>query len=221
MNVSEAIAARRSVRAFLDKEPPAAVIRQVIESAQRAPSGGNLQPWHAIVVRGEPLARLKKRMETRVVEEPEAPEYDIYPPSLVEPYRSRRFQVGEALYASIGVAREEKMKRLQQFARNYQFFNAPVALFLHTPRFMGPPQWADMGMWLQTVMLLLVEEGLDSCPQEAWSAFPKTVREFVPIPEDHMLFCGLAIGYRDKAAPINNFDVARAPTAEAVQWLGF
>jgi nitroreductase len=213
MKVSEAVETRQSVRGFLDTPVAPDVIRRVVERAARAPSGGNLQPWHIDVVAGARLAELKALMAKRVVEAPagEPTEYDIYPKTLPSPYRDYRFEVGEALYGALGIPREEKARRLMWFARNFQFFGAPLALFCSVARTMGPPQWSDLGMYLQTVMLLLREEGLDSCPQECWAIYPKTIGEFLNLPPERMLFCGMAIGYRDPDDPANGFRAARAP----------
>jgi nitroreductase len=216
MKVSEAIASRRSVRGFLDKPVDAAVIRRVVEAAARAPSGGNLQPWHIDVVSGAKLAELKTIMRTRLAEAPggEPTEYDIYPKVLPSPYKDYRFAVGEELYRALGIPREDKMQRLMWFARNFQFFGAPVALFCSVAKTMGPPQWSDLGMYLQSLMLLLREEGLDSCPQECWAIYPETIRKFIGIPEDRMLFTGMAIGFADPADKANAARASRAPLAE-------
>lgn len=221
MDVSTAVATRRSIRRFADREVDMALLRGVLEKAAAAPSGGNLQPWHATVLSGSSLASLKKAMQAALAAPPgsEAPEYRIYPENLPDPWRDRRTANGEALYAALGVAREDRMGRFAQLARNFVFFDAPVGLFVHMPRLMGPPQWADLGIWLQTVMLLLVEAGLGSCPQEAWSAYPETVKRVTGIPGDHLLFCGLAIGWPDEAAPVNSFPNARAPLADTVRFL--
>lgn len=223
MTVSEAVASRRSIRAFLDKPVDPAILRSVLERAQRAPSGGNVQPWNAVVLAGEPLLRLQAMIAEALPHgrAGHSTEYDIYPPGLDGAYEERRVGVGEAMYAALGIAREEKKRRLGQFALNFRGFGAPVLLLVHTPRYMGPPQWSDIGMWLQTVMLLLREEGLDSCPQEAWAMYSRQVREVVRIPGDHIFFCGMAIGYRDPDAAVNRFVVPRAPLAEAVRFEGF
>lgn len=223
ISVTEAVESRRTVRAFLDKPVDRAVIERVLQTAQRAPSGGNVQPWNAIVLTGEPLQRLFAKVGEDVPKGRDgmSPEYDIYPKDLDGVYEERRFGVGEAMYASMGIGRDEKPKRLMWFANNFRAFGAPVMMLVHTPRYMGRPQWSDIGMWLQSVMLLLREEGLDSCPQEAWAAFGKPVREAVDIPEDHVFFCGLGIGYRDPDAPVNCFDVPRAPLDESIRWDGF
>ncbi len=223
MNVSEAVATRRTVRAFLDKPVDQAVLRRVLEKAQQSPSGGNTQPWNAAVITGAPLAKLLADVAAILPEGParHKPEYNIYPPELDGPYAERRKGVGEAMYAALDIPRDNKMGRLAWFAKNFQAFGAPVLMLIHTPRYMGPPQWSDIGMWMQTVCLLLREEGLDSCPQEAWAIYQEQIRGAVNIPDDHIFFCGLGVGWRDPDAPVNNFPVPRAPIDEAISWEGF
>lgn len=223
MNVSEAVASRRSVRAFLDTPVERAVLERVLEKAQRSPSGGNVQPWNAVLLTGDPMQALFDRVALEFPKGRAAlrPEYDIYPKDLDGPYEERRFGVGEDMYGALGISREEKAKRLMWFAQNFRAFGAPLLMLVHTPKYMGPPQWSDIGMWLQTIMLLLREEGLDSCPQEAWAVYSPQIREMVDIPDDHIFFCGMAIGYRDPQAPVNSFDVMRAPLEESIRWEGW
>ena len=220
MDVTTAVFKRRSIRHFTNQTVDPALLRAVLDKARAAPSGGNLQPWHATVLTDESLSQLKQEMGAALMAPPgsEMPEYRIYPEALPDPWRARRGANGEALYAALGIAREDKTGRFAQLARNFEFFGAPVGLFVHMPRLMGPPQWADLGIWLQTVMLLLVEVGLGSCPQEAWSAYPETVRRVAQIPQDHLLFCGLAIGWPDLTAA-NDFPNPRAPLEETVRFL--
>jgi nitroreductase len=211
MQVSDAVKNRRSVRGFLPDPVDGAVIRRVLDRAARSPSGGNLQPWHIDVLAGGPLADLKTIMLKRVQEAPtgEPADYDIYPKALPEPQRTYRFEVGEDLYGALGIPRENKLARMLWFARNFQFFGAPLALFCSVNRAMGPPQWSDLGMFLQTVMLLLQEEGIDSCAQECWAVYPRTVGEFIGLPSERMLFCGMAIGHADPADPVNAMQARR------------
>lgn len=222
MKVSQAVASRKSVRGFLDQPVPADTIRRVLDAAARAPSGGNLQPWHIHVIGGEALERLRGIMRERIAHAPkgEDREYHVYPPELVAPYRDRRFEVGEALYHYLGIPREDKARRLAQFANNFTFFGAPLALFCTVDRRMGPPQWSDLGMYLQTVMLLLREEGLDSCAQECWAMYPETIGSFLQLPAERMLFTGMAIGYEDPEAPANQLRAARAPLTEFAEFVG-
>lgn len=217
MNVSEAVAYRRSVRGFLDKPVDIALIREVCAKAARAATGGNLQPWHVDLVHGEAMARLKAIMAEKIAARtPETPHYDIYPKELTEPYIARRFEVGEMLYGAIGIPREDRKARAIWFARNFQFFGAPVGLFLSLDRQMGPPQWGDAGMFLQNVALLLCEAGLDSCPQECWAVYPETIGAFLGLPDNRILWTGMAIGYKDADDPANALLPNRADPSE---WL--
>ena len=223
MNVSDAVASRMSCRAFLPTPVPEATVRAILDAARQAPSGGNLQPWRVHALTGEPLAELVARVRASLRTSPrgEGAEYEIYPTGLWEPYRTRRFKCGEDMYATIGVAREDKLARLLQFARNYEFFGAPVGLFFCLDRRMGPPQWSDVGMYMQTVMLLAREHGLHTCAQEAWSVWYRTVGEFLRLPPELMLFSGMALGYRDESAPINTLRTDRAPLEEIAELHGF
>ncbi len=222
MNVSDAVNRRISVRAFRPDPVPGAVVRQILERASRAPSGGNLQPWKVYALAGAPLAEFTARVSERFARGAlEKPEYEVYPPNLWEPYRTHRYECGEDLYRTIDIQREDKPGRLRQFARNMRFFDAPVGLFFFIERRMGPPQWADLGIYLQTVMLLAVEQGLDTCPQEAWAMWPRTVAEFVAAPPEQMLFAGMALGYRDESHPINTLRTRRAAFDEFARMSGF
>jgi nitroreductase len=220
MNVSEAVTRRRSIRSFSAQAVDEDVIRRVLGKAARSPSGGNVQPWRFYVLNNEVMARFKQTVEDDLAAaRPQDREYDIYPPKLQEPYRSSRFKCGEDMYKLLQIAREDKPARLNWLANNYRFFGAPAALFCFIDRGMGAPQWSDLGMMLQTIMLLFQEEGIDTCAQEAWSNMASTVDEFVNPPEDLMLFCGLAIGYRDPDAAVNNLVTDRAPLEDWATFL--
>ncbi len=221
MTVTEAVVRRTSVRAFKADPVPGAVVRSLIEGAARAPSGGNLQPWRVYALTGEPLETLKAKARETMARGLEEGEYDVYPPNLWDPFRTRRFQCGEDLYASIEIPREDRAGRLAQLAQNLNFFGAPVGLFFALDRKLGPPQWADVGMYMQTLMLLAAERGLDTCAQEFWARLPKTVGSFLNIPEDHMLFSGMALGYREETHPINGWRTRRDAVEDFAEFQGF
>lgn len=215
MDVSEAVRRRKSVRQFTDRPVADADLRELLELAARAPSGGNVQPWKIFVVNGDSMARFREF----IVDQPiEAGEYDIYPQKLWEPYRTNRFALGEQMYATVGIGRDDKEGRLAQFANNGNFFGAPAGLFCFIDRNMGPPQWSDLGMLLQTFMLLAQERGIDTCAQEYWSVRHSAVREFVGAGEDDLLFCGMSIGYGDWDHPINTLESERMPLDD---WASF
>ena len=211
MHVRDAVAARRSVRRFTDQPVPDATLRDLLGRSARAPSGGNLQPWRIFVVNADAMVRFRVFIADR---QAGASEYDVYPPNLWEPYRTNRYANGEQLYATLGIGREDKAGRLRQFAENQDFFGAPAGLFCFIDRGMGAPQWSDLGMFLQTFMLLALEAGIDTCAQEFWSVHHEAVREFVDAPDELLLFSGMAIGHADSLAPINTLVSNRMPLDE-------
>lgn len=224
MNVTDAVAGRMSCRAFLPTPVPIATLREILDVARRAPSGGNLQPWWVYTLAGDALAELVAKVRARIMLDPRGDgthEYDIYPPGLGEPYRTRRYKAGEDLYATIGIGREDKLARLRQLARNYEFFGAPVGLLFYVDRGLGPPQWSDVGMYMQTVMLLARERGLATCAQEIWSLVHRTVAECLQPPPELLLFAGMGLGYADESHPINGLRTDRASLDEFASFRGF
>jgi nitroreductase len=224
MDVLEAVATRYSCRAFLPTAIPEKIVRKIVDRAARAPSAGNMQPWRVYAIAGKRIEQLKALMAPRMAAElpkGEGTDYTIYPEPLDETYRTRRFTVGELLYESIGVSRENKSSRYKQYARNYQFFGAPVALFFAREKAHGPAQWADIGGYLQTVALAARGFGLHTCPQQAWVSFHRTVRAFLRLPENLMIYSGLALGYEDAAAPINSWRSPREPLDAYAFFEGF
>jgi nitroreductase len=222
MKVSEAVAHRISVRAFKPATVPRRTVRNILEAARRSPSGGNLQPWRVYALAGEPLAEFKADIAAKFAAgQTETPEYDVYPPSLWEPFKKRRRDTGAERYAALGAHDKDKAALRDLAERNYRFFDAPVGLFFCFDRRLGPPQWSDMGMYMQTVMLLAAEEGLDTCPQESWSNWPVSVRAFLNLPDELMLFAGMSMGYRDPEHPLNAIRTVREPFEAFAEMRGF
>lgn len=220
MDVYDAVLSRRAVRGFTDEPVPRGLLERVLTAAGNAPSGSNIQPWNIFVLTGAPLAQLKKLATERVAAgDPwDEREYVMYPPTLKSPYGERRSAFGRDRYAALGIEREDWEARTRAAIANWDCFGAPAALFCYIDRELGLPQWSDLGMYLQTVMLLLRAEGLHSCPQMAWSQVRKTVAQIVSPPDNLMLFCGMSIGYED--ATVDFVRNARAPLDEIVTFIG-
>ena len=207
MKVSEAVENRNSVRDFLSNPVSNNTIEELLIKASRSPSGGNLQPWRVYVLNEKSLGDFLKFQADWT--KPEKPAYAIYPENLKEPYRTSRYELGEEMYSLLNIPREDKTARIAQVMKNFNFFGAPVGLFCFIDKVMGPPQWSDLGMFLQTFMLLAKEIGLDTCAQEAWSMKQDSIRQFLNLDEEMMLFCGMAIGYKNPDAPINDLKSTR------------
>ena len=216
MKVSEAVASRKSIREFLKTPVKNSLIKDLLTKSARAANGGNLQPWQIFVINNESMtAFLKHQLEWT---EPETPAYDIYPSGLKEPYRTSRYELGEQMYKLLNISRDDKEARFMQVLKNFEFFGAPAAIFCFVDRQMGPPQWSDLGMFLQTFMLLGQEAGIDTCAQEAWSMKQESVSNFFKVDDETMLFCGMAIGYKDPDAIVNQLNSERRPVE---QWATF
>lgn len=216
--VAGAVTKRRSARAFLPRAVERALVEELLALAARAPSGGNLQPWRVDVLAGEPLAALKAEA---LASTGAGMELKVYPSPLPEPYRTRRYRSGEALYETIGIGREDRAARLAQFARNFEAFGAPVLMLFSIDRIFDRPQWAHLGMFMQTLMLLAEERGLATCPQEAWAAVHGVVARHIGLPAERILYCGMALGYADRAAPINSLWTEREPVEAFARFRGF
>ncbi|MHA7819427.1 MAG: nitroreductase [Erythrobacter sp.] len=219
MNVTEAVTTRRSVRQFLDKAVELETLRSVMDKARWAASGCNYQPWEATILTGEPLAKLQEKLTTTP---PQQAEYDWTAPGQEESYTKRLHGVSKGMFGALGIARDDGQARMAAMAKNATSFDAPAVMFVYFPRLMKEAQWSDTGMWLQTVALLLREEGLDSCFQEYMALYADVIRDHIGIDKErYMFFCGMAIGYRDPDAPVNNFERERVPLDEQVKFVGF
>ncbi|MHA1113434.1 MAG: nitroreductase [Alphaproteobacteria bacterium] len=206
LDVEEAILTRRSVRAFLPDKPVAIdTVRRILEVSARAPSGTNMQPWKVWVVTGEARARLVTDVLARRESEKDEhkSEWNYYPESYPEPYKSRRRATGWGLYGLLGIEKGDTERMRAQHGRNFTFFDAPVGLIFTIDKVMEIGSWLDYGMFLQNIMVECRKFGLHSCPQVAWPPYHKIIREHLDIPEDQYVVCGMAIGFEDESAPEN------------------
>lgn len=224
MEVSEALQTRITCRAFLPTPIPRATVAAILEQALRAPSGGNLQPYYVWSLAGAALRGLEDevlaRFDAGELGEGRT-EYNIYPPVMKEPYIARRFRNGEAVYAALGVPRDDDAQRRAQIRRNFEFFGAPVALFFAIDRSMQQGQWADLGMFLQSIMLLARHHNLHTAPLQSWALWPALVGRYLKIPDELMLYCGMGLGMMDAEHPVNAVRVPRATLQDIAFFRGF
>jgi nitroreductase len=223
MNVTTAIQSRISTRAFTAQPVDESLVREILDVARWAPSGGNVQPWKVIAVAGDARQKIVDLAQPALMANPrgEAGERAIYPENLWEPHKSWRFAVGEAMYALIGIPRDDKLGRLAWFSRNYQFFGAPVGLFFVIDKRMGHGQWAHMGMFMQSIALAAEERGLGTCMQECWAMLRETLHAHFQLPEGELIYCGMALGHPDKSEPVNTLRTERARVDQFATFKGF
>jgi nitroreductase len=217
-SVSHAVEARRSVRAFLPDPVPPDVLRRVFSTAQRAPSWCNIQPWRVVVTSGEATARLTGRLTSAVKEGRLSTDFP-WPGEYPEPYGTHRRECGRALYSAMGVQRGDADGRAHAWMRNFVAFDAPHVAMVGVDKRMMPYAAVDMGCWLQSVMLLCVEEGLATCPQAALATAADEVRGMLGWPAEVGLLFGLAVGYEDRSAAANTCRTTRAAVEENVRFV--
>lgn len=213
-----AVTGRKSVRRFLPTPVDDAMIRAILTAAARAPSGTNIQPWQVDIVTGEARDRLAEAGRRAAEAERFGLEYVYVPDRLDEPYRSRRRKVGFDLYALYGIDRDDMAARKAAMLRNYDFFGAPVGLFVTMDRAMALGAWIDCGMFMQNIMIVARAFGLETCPQQAWCDVGAVVHEELGIPESQILLSGMALGRRDPDAPENTLVSERVGVDEFATW---
>ena len=210
MNISEALITRKSVRAFLDKPVSREKIVNILRAARHAPSGTNAQPWQVAVVTGNKKAELTSAMEEAFRKDGMGNmDYTYYPLEWIEPYKTRRIYCGAQLYSALNIERQNRAGRLEQWIANYRAFEAPAILFFFLDPIMKKGSFLDYGMFLQSVMLAALEEGLATCPQAALAQYPKLIKDALGYSSDTILICGMALGYEDSDAPVNNYRTRR------------
>jgi len=219
MNLSDALKQRRSIRSYLDKPIDDDLLQAIFKEAQLSPSNCNTQPWHVSVVSGAVRDEIEQHMVSDIMSG-KAPEnvFKAGDQGLVAPYRKRQIDCAIALYDSVGVKYEEKDKRQELMLRNWQFFGAPHAAFISMPKSMGEVNAVDVGIYVQTLMLIMTANGIACCPQGALAMYPAAAHKLAGIPEDNGVLLGLSFGYADHEASINNYEVGREEMDAAVSF---
>ena len=218
-SVTDAMMTRITVRDFTDKPVPQNVLKSIIKTALRSPSGGNLQPWRLHVMQGEKLQSFKDLCVSRMMAgKLEEPTYRAYPSPLWEPQRSWRYKLGEDMYELIGIPRDNKMARMAWLAQNGKFFEAPVGLIVTGNKKLEMPQYMDIGIFLQSLMLLAREAGLHTAPQGWWRNWSSVPQELLEIPEEEEVLVGMSLGYGNPDASVNNLWADRAEMEELVHF---
>jgi nitroreductase len=210
------------VRAFLPTPVPDDILRRLIEAGARAPSGSNIQPWHAYVLGPQKKRALSAAMHEWRATHPrgaETAQYRYYPVKWREPYLARRRATGWGLYSLLGIGRDDKEKMFRQHGRNFDFFDAPAAMIFTIERDMELGSWIDYGMFLENMMVAARGFGLHTCAQAAWEYHHDVVRAVLGLPEAELVVCGMAIGYEDEAAPENRLRTEREPVERFTTFL--
>ncbi|HIQ33859.1 MULTISPECIES: nitroreductase [Acinetobacter] len=221
-HVDDAITSRHSVRAFLDTPVDVQTIKDILAVSSRAPSGTNTQPWKVYVVTGQKRAEMIDRVCAAQIELHQKPQladqyketFAYYPETWISPFIDRRRENGWGLYGLLNIQKGEKEKMAAQQLRNFQLFDAPVALYFTVNKAMGIGSKMDISMMIQNVMVAAKARGLDTCPQAAWNHFHPIVLDVLNAPDDEELVCTIALGYADPDHIVNTFITPRLPVED-------
>lgn len=212
---------RRSVRAYTAEPVPPQVLRELLQTARQAPSGANLQPGSFIAVQGEVRARLSSElMAAFEAGEQELEDYAYFPNPMPTLLRRRQVAAARALYGALGIGREDRAARDAQFERNFCFFDAPVALVVTLRSDFGSGGYMDLGMTLYGLMLAAQSLGLSTCAIGALASYPSLVRRHLGLESDSAIVCGMALGYADPVAPVNQTVTERCELDEYFRVVG-
>jgi len=221
MNTLESIKQRKSVRAFLDKDVEKEKIKEILDTAKYAPSGVNMQPWSVCVVSGDKKKQLQEKLVNAFNQnQEEKMEYNYYPLSWEEPYKTRRKQTGLLMYETLNITRDDKQKQIAQWKRNYEAFDAPVVLYFFIDKNLEKGSYLDYGMFLQSIMLSAVSLGLATCPQAALAQYPQILKDELDIADDKIALCGISLGYEDKNHIANSYRTPRIELEDFVKFYG-
>ena len=219
MPVAECIRRRQSTRAFLKKDVERDKILRILDAARYAPSGANTQPWQVAIVAGRRKRELQNLVEKAFREgKKSVRDYNYYPEKWLAPYKTRRTDCGKLLYDTLGIERQDRERRFEQWVANYRAFDAPVMVLFFIDSNLEIGSYLDYGMFWQSLMLAAVEEGLATCPQAALAEYPQIVREYLNYPDNWYVLGGMALGYPDESAPVNSY---RTPREEVASFTRF
>jgi nitroreductase len=221
LDVIEALHKRYTSRAFTSKSIVQETLLKVLEDAIHSPSWANSQPWEVFIATGEPLQRIKEsflnHFKNGVERHPELPTPQSWPPVI----QQRIMELGAKRFEMMGIQRDNQTARQEMTELNFNFFNAPVVIYLCLERSLTPWSIFDLGALSQSIMLAGQHYGLDTAPAYNLIAYPKLIRKELEIPEDLLILMGIAIGYGDNQHPVNQFRSPRRLVNEVVRMKGF
>ena len=179
MNVKEAILTRRSTRVYSGKDVEQEKLEQIIEAGRHAPSGGNNQTTHLLVIRNkevlEELARLVKQEFSQMEETP-------------------------GMYKSMAAAIRRSKEKVYIF-----HYNAPV-LILTANRIDYGNNIADCACVLENMMIQANELDLGTCwiNQLKWLNENEVITAYLRtlgLNEDERVYGALSVGYAKDGLP--------------------
>lgn len=220
MNVERALDRRHSVRGFSPEPLSVALLTQLFETAQKAPSWCNTQPWRVVVTAGDATREASAAMLEAAKLGPPSPEIP-FPAEYPAPYDSHRRACGAGLYGAMGIERGDKAARYDAWMRNYEVFDAPHLAVVSRDRRLGEYATLDVGVWLGVLLVTAASLGIDTCPMASIATYPAPLRRVLEIPDERVILFGIALGHEDATVPANACRTPRDPIHNNLRFVGF
>jgi len=220
LDIIEAIMTRKSIRGYRPDPVPKKVIEEILEVASRAPSSMNTQPWEFTVVAGDVLDRLRKANLEKLASG-QTPRMEASRGGYQGAYRERQVALGIQIFQLLGIAREDREKRMEWTMKGFRLFDAPAAIIISSDKSLGDAAQFDLGAVAQTIALAALHHGLGTCIMGQGIMFPDAVREITGIPDSKSISICLTIGYPDWDFAGNNVHSEREPLENNTAWCGF
>jgi nitroreductase len=220
MEFMEVFKGRRSIRKYKQDPVPKTLIEEILFEARWCPSWANTQVWEVMVVQGEILEKFKQgqleKLSFHAAHKPDVATPDRFPPK----WHDRVAQVGKSCMDAEGIMRKDHDARNKYYADMFTLFDAPVMLlFLLDDQLNLPYGMMDIGIFISGVCLVAREKGLGSLVLSTVIRYPNVFRSLLPIPENKRVVMGVAMGYADNDAPINQFERQRISPEDFVNWV--
>jgi nitroreductase len=216
MTIEQILQQRSSCRSFTQQEVPSGLLQKIFTAAQQSPSNCNVQPWQVLVVSGKKKDDLKNKLIQTVMQQ-QKPNPDFnWNVAYTGDHRDRQFGAANALYSAMDIGREEKQKRQMAMLRNWAFFDAPHVAIFTLDKYLDIMGAVDMGIYAQTLSLLLQDQGISSCMQGALGQFPEPIRDMFELPDERGILFGMSFGYANEEANVNKARTDRAELGESV-----
>jgi len=223
VNIIDAIKTRKSIRDFKTDPVPRHVLTEILETATRAPSAENSQPWEFTIVAGDILDKIRTanidKLNSNAARHPDLPAKGLPQDSI---YRRRQIEIAKQLFGLMDIPRGDIEKRNRWMELGFRYFNAPVAIIIFVDRSLSYPRPIfDIGSVTQNICLAALHYGLGTCIANQGITYPEVLHEYTGIPESKRIVISIAIGYPNWDFPANRVVSEREPIENITSWIGF
>ena len=213
---SSPLVTRRSIRAYLDKPVPDALLEEILVAARWAPSTRNTQSTLVYALSGKPFASFKD--DLRKFSEDNVPVVSDVPMSMEwTPEQTARAE--ELMQIRTSWCADEYKRMGQEplpppanpMVAGAAIFGAPMLLVLAFDKIVSAANAAfDAGLFAMAITVAAQERGLGTCIATSVTRYAELVHKHIPGLEDKNVVAGIAMGYPDTELPINRFPRTRA-----------